>query len=103
MFKPLLTAAAAVLVLAIVPVQAQVASSRTVTYADLDLSTADGQQTLEKRLRAAIRAVCGPLGMVDVATSIRGQKCKREAAAKAASEAQLAITRDRTRLALRGL
>ena len=102
MFKPLFTAAAAVLVLAIVPVQAQVAPSRTVTYADLELATADGQQTLEKRLRVAIRQVCGPHGKVDLAVTMRGRKCEREAAAKAASEAQLAITRDRTRFALRG-
>lgn len=35
--------------------------SRTVRFADLDLSTVDGAATLYNRLRSAARGVCSPL------------------------------------------
>jgi UrcA family protein len=48
--------------------------SRQVRYADLDLSTADGQKTLEKRVAAAVREVCGPSGR-DLRTMARRAEC----------------------------
>lgn len=39
------------------PVQAQ-SASRTVSYADLDLSTPDGVAALDSRIASAIKAVC---------------------------------------------
>ncbi len=39
--------------------QSRIERSAVVDFADLDLTTADGQTTLEGRLKGAVRKVCG--------------------------------------------
>jgi UrcA family protein len=48
--------------------------TRQVSYADLDLSTADGQKTLEQRIEVAVREVCGPSGR-DLGAMARRAEC----------------------------
>jgi UrcA family protein len=48
--------------------------SRQVFYGDLDLSTADGQATLDRRLEQAVREVCGPSGR-DLGALARRAEC----------------------------
>ncbi|MFC3713200.1 UrcA family protein [Sphingoaurantiacus capsulatus] len=61
MTKTLTTFAAAVLSLAGVTATARAAPAPTqsVSYADLDLSSAAGVDSLNRRVRAAAKAVCG--------------------------------------------
>jgi UrcA family protein len=54
--------------------------SQTVSYADLDLSTAAGRDILRHRLRLTARYLCDKLGESDTAASV-GPSC-RDAAAK---------------------
>lgn len=58
MTRPLVATLAAVLALGMSTMPAQ-AESVTVSHADLDLSTAAGQKSLERRITAAARQVCG--------------------------------------------
>lgn len=102
MFKPLFTATAAVLVLAIVPVKAQAdETERRVSFADLDLATPDGQATLDRRLTIAVKHVCTVRGRVDLAMTMRSNKCRRDTATLARSLAQDAIGRSRATMAMR--
>lgn len=63
--RPLLAAAAAAATLAATPA---FADSVRVEYKDLDLTTTQGQETLQGRLEAAARQVCG---MRDIRTGSR--------------------------------
>ncbi|NCN83526.1 MAG: UrcA family protein [Sphingomonadales bacterium] len=49
--------------------QSRIMRTATVDYADLDLTSEDGQSTLQGRLKGAVRKVCGtydPKSLVDV-------------------------------------
>ena len=61
----------------------EVSKSRTVSYADLDLGTAAGRDTLANRINAAAHAVCNAGGSVDLATWIETDRCVRRAKASA--------------------
>ncbi|WP_417618176.1 UrcA family protein [Parasphingorhabdus sp.] len=63
-FTKVLCAAAAVAITATgfsasANAQSRVVRTATVDYADLDLNSEDGQQTLKGRLKGAVRMVCG--------------------------------------------
>lgn len=78
--RPLLAAAAAAATLAATPAFAE---SIRVEYKDLDLASDAGQKTLQGRLDAAARQVCG---MDDIRTGSRvpdasARKCHKEALA----------------------
>lgn len=60
MFKTALTAASLALVATATPAIAQThVPNTTVSFADLDLSTAEGQEALDRRINAAAREICG--------------------------------------------
>lgn len=61
------------------------ASTRTVSYADLDLSTAQGRVALDARVRSAARQVC-EIGAASV--SLAEQTADRACMARAVSSAQ---------------
>ena len=74
------------------PVSAQ-PISKSVAYGDLDLSSAKGQQRLEKRIKYAASSVCGERRSQP--TPIKERKivaeCKAQAMQSAMSEARIAI------------
>ncbi len=59
--------------------------SRTISYADLDLSSAAGQATMARRIRNAVTEVCGPVGPSNRPSVIA---CRQSA--RAGAEARLA-------------
>ena len=79
--------------------------STSVQTRDLDISTASGAQTLQRRLDAAIRAACGPLQFGQPAfADIRVQSeardtCLASARAAAAPKVQMLVARHSTKMA----
>ena len=83
MFKSLMTT---VLMVAAVPAFAgdkPVPPTARVTTADLDLSTATGRHTLDRRLRIAIDAVCAGADAAPRTSIIATDRCRLTAAASA--------------------
>ena len=70
-----------------------------VAYSDLDLTREEGQETLNQRIRSAVKRVCRP-----IEASARGvteyKACKRAAFAGAHRQMQVAIARAGERKAL---
>lgn len=54
-----------------------------VPYADLDLSSAAGHATLERRIEAAVTAVCGEADIRNIRSSNAVAQCKVDTRAKA--------------------
>ena len=70
-----------------------VIATSTVQTADLDLSTAKGQQALEHRLQQAVKEVCGSASDVDVAGKNDVRRCRAETLANLSSEREQRISR----------
>jgi UrcA family protein len=68
-------------------------ASATVQTADLDLSTAKGQQALNHRLQQAVKEVCGEASDVDVAGKNDVRRCRTETLANLSSERDLRVAR----------
>ena len=66
-----------------VPGQAVVSLVRT---ADIDISTADGQRQLDRRLSIAAREVCGTASDADLAGKNDVRACRAETLAKAKAQ-----------------
>ena len=66
--------------------EAPVIVTSTVQTADLDLSTAKGQQALNRRLSQAVKDVCGEASDVDVAGKNEVRRCRAETFANLASD-----------------
>ena len=79
--------------------------STSVQTRDLDLSTASGTRTLQRRLDAAIRSACGPLefgqpAFVDLHLQTQSRDaCLANAHAAAAPKVQMLIARHSTKMA----
>lgn len=88
-----LGALATIALFASVPAAAsEPANEVRVGYSDLDLTGSAGQETLEQRIRGAVKRVCRPTG--PSATSfIEHKACKRAAYAGARSQMKVAIAR----------
>ena len=56
-----------------------------VSYADLDLNTTAGVQTLDQRLEAGVKAVCGRPDVRDLKSGVAFEQCK-DAAMNSAHE-----------------
>ena len=83
------TASAATLFVAVSPAAAQPqARSIAVGYADLDLASAAGRTTLEKRIGSAAKRVCSVEHSVDLARRLAEQRC----VANARSQSMTAVT-----------
>ena len=70
-----------------------VIATSTVQTADLDLSTAKGQQALERRLQQAVKEVCGSASDVDVAGKNDVRRCRAETLANLSSERDQRVAR----------
>ena len=66
--------------------------SIVVRYRDLDLSRDEGWQTAYARVRAAARAVCGPVDFYNLALQQWRRECYRTALANAVAQLQRART-----------
>lgn len=77
-----LATAAATLTATSVPALAE-ESRAIVHFADLNLGTSAGRETLENRFRAAARKVCGPIPSVQVREMQQVRECRAGAVAQA--------------------
>jgi UrcA family protein len=68
-------------------------ASSTVQTADLDLTSAKGQQALDRRLQQAVKEVCGKSSDVDVAGKNDVRRCRAETLASLSSERDLRVAR----------
>lgn len=61
----------------------------TVRYGDLDLSSRAGLQTLQRRIRAAVRVVCGPTPELRELNERRAEEaCRRGAMQRATAQVE---------------
>lgn len=65
----------------------------TVQTADLDLSTARGQRTLDQRLSQAVKEVCGSASDADIEGKNDVRRCRVETLAQLAGERDQRIAR----------
>ena len=91
--KTILTLAAAAVAFAASPALAQDPgpSRLTVSYADLDLSTARGAATLDRRIRNAVQTACGPTSAADLQGSNRVYQCRADTLALARAQRDTAV------------
>jgi UrcA family protein len=65
---------------------------QNVSYADLDLNSPAGLQTLQRRIRAAVRVVCGPTPELRELNQMRAeQECRYKALQQATARVEQAI------------
>lgn len=96
MLKPILFAAATLAAaVTATPVFAKPATPnvRVVSYADLDLSSTAGRTQLDRRVRAAVREVCGDAAPTDLARRSAMRECIAETSANVRVPAPAAGTR----------
>ena len=94
MLKPILFAAATVVsAVSISPAFAKpiAPQTRIVSYADLDLTTAAGQSRLDRRIEAAVRAVCGEATNFELARRQAVRECVAETRANVSRPAPATI------------
>ena len=65
--------------------------SIVVSYAGLDLANPADAARLERRLKAAARAVCSDAPMLDLTVAARVQACQDEAIARARADMRIAM------------
>ena len=94
MRNPLIALAA---VAALVGTPALAAESKTISYRDLDLSSASGRQELDRRISAAARSLCDS-SAIETGTLLRSRKaqsCYKEASAAARAAIAAQVKEDR--------
>lgn len=92
--KTILTLALAAVAFAASPALAQDAAAPgrlVVSYADLDLSTARGAATLDRRIRNAVQTACGPTSAADLQGTNRVYQCRADTLALARAQRDTAI------------
>ena len=60
------------------PIAAQENATLVVSFSDLDLSTHQGIRTLDRRLRSAAEAACGPVSDADLEGKNQALQCRVE-------------------------
>ena len=92
--KTILTLAAAAIAFSAAPASAQNAAGSSplaVSYADLDLSTAQGVARLDRRIRTAVETACGPISNADPHGTNLVLQCRAETLAIARAQRDTAI------------
>lgn len=87
-----LGALATIALFASVPASAGDAPQEKVSYSDLDLTSQAGQDTLDQRIRGAVKRVCGPAGP-SAGDYLQNRACKRAAYVSAHNQVRVAIAR----------
>ncbi len=94
--KVLIPFAALAALLPLVPATAATpARSQTVSYRDLDLASASGRTTLERRIRQAAETVCGTASDFDLAGQSEVRRCRTDTVLAGRSEANAQIAAGR--------
>jgi UrcA family protein len=76
--------------------------TKTVSYSDLDLSTAQGQKRFETRIKGAVQQVCTDANSRELKSLAIQQQCRVQALNSAKREMKIAIARyNNTRVASR--
>lgn len=70
-----------------------VIATSTVQTADLDLSSAKGQQALDRRLSMAVKEVCGTASDADIEGKNEVRRCRADTLVQLASERDQRIAR----------
>ncbi|SFS01192.1 UrcA family protein [Sphingomonas jatrophae] len=65
--------------------------SRTVSYADLDLSSQKGAATLERRIRLAANSICGAGQRAPISMMAKANECRDAAIASAEPQVQIVL------------
>ena len=87
--KTMIPFAALAALLPLVPAAAAVpVRTQTVSYADLDLASAKGRSTLDRRLRIAAEDVCGTVSDFDLAGQSDMRRCRTDTILAGRSEAR---------------
>jgi UrcA family protein len=89
MMKTMVSVALAAAALAATPATAQIQEipvSKRVFFGDLALESADGRATLDRRIRHAVREVCGPVSDGNLKTFLAAQRCRRDAVSSAGAQ-----------------
>lgn len=94
-----LGALATVALFASVPASAGDTIEEKVYYSDLDLTSEAGQDTLDRRIRGAVKRVCGPIEPSAVGY-LAHSACKKAAFASARSQMRVAVARAGERKAI---
>jgi UrcA family protein len=98
MFNATKTATAALMLAVLAPIPAMAETvSVPVRYGDLDLSTAEGQRTFDRRIAAASRSICGAADLErEIARKALVKKCMAEVR-QSAEPSRLAAIATKTR------
>ena len=94
-----LGALATIALFASFPAAASETAQVRVGYDDLDLTSNAGQETLDKRIRGAVKRVCAPMGPSAI-EAINYKACKKAASADARGQMRIAVARAGERKAL---
>jgi len=100
LFTSLSVAAASAMSLAAAPASAQSdveVRSTTVRYSDLDLSSRSGATELDRRVRSAVRSVCGVYRAQNAQDAAKAKSCSKVAMADAMPRVELAVAQARTK------
>lgn len=95
MRKTILFAAALFATMSAMPASAQGPASRAVSYDGIDLATAAGRATLDRRVATAVEAVCGSYAGASSHETREIDRCR--AAARAGIETQPTALQSRNR------
>jgi UrcA family protein len=97
MIKTAIFAAAALCTVGLFSAPAAFAATTQVTYKDLDLSTAEGQQQLQSRIEKAARSVCTvdrPTTGTHLSSTV-DRKCYKQAVAQVREQVASAVDNSR--------
>jgi UrcA family protein len=102
--KPIRSLIPIVLIASLAAANPAQAESRTVSFADLDLTSPNGQAALDRRLENAVRQVCGSPYPIDLQSVNEVTRCRRETRANIQAQRNDALAQaqnDRIQLSAR--
>jgi len=102
--KPIRSLIPIVLIASVAAANPAQAEGRRVSYADLDLTSPQGQAVFDRRIESAIRQICGRPFPSDLQTSHQVQRCRSETRADVQAQRNDALAQaqnDRIQLSAR--
>ena len=94
--KPIRSLIPIILIATVAAAQPANAESRIVSYADLDLTSPEGQATLDRRIATAVARVCGNDWPIALRFSRQVQRCRVETLADVQAQRNHALAQART-------
>jgi UrcA family protein len=93
--KPIRTLIPIILVAAVAAASPARADHRVVSYADLDLTSPQGQAVLDSRLTSAIRQICGRAYPTDLQSQRQVERCRAQTLADVQAQRNDALAQAR--------